>query len=199
MSWGCGKHEWDAGSENWNKALLELCERQVANSPRTWGMQNSICPSCYVELLDALEQAQKELDKDLSKSQLRRLNVQFEDALKQANEQLEAANFWNNWVYPDGASAEDVQNELADYRFVMQEAAKVYDNLTRGRISKPNTKASAVISVVEEIIAEESQAANERIVELKWLLQNEPPDDLGSYTQLERQNWNKRRDKALAQ
>ena len=65
---------------------------------------------------------------------------------------IESAEFWSNWTYPEGATAVDVQNELADFRMVMQEVSKVYDYITHGRISKPNTKAEDVIAVADEVL-----------------------------------------------
>src|SRR3990172_12529242 len=65
---------------------------------------------------------------------------------------VKSAEFWSNWTYPEGATAADVQNELADFRMVMQEVSKVYDHITHGRISKPNTKAEDVIAVADEVL-----------------------------------------------
>lgn len=54
MGWGCYKHEWDAGSENWDKALGELCDRKLTEKPLTFGRDGQICPACYTELEAAL-------------------------------------------------------------------------------------------------------------------------------------------------
>lgn len=50
MGWGCYKHEWDKGSESWEKTLAELCERKLEESPRTFGRDGQICPECWNEL-----------------------------------------------------------------------------------------------------------------------------------------------------
>ena len=75
--------------------------------------------------------------------------------LRRANKQIaefENADFWNNWVYPEGATAEQIQNELHDFRVLVDNVAKVYDVITGGRISKPMTIPSAVIGVYEDIV-----------------------------------------------
>lgn len=41
---------------------------------------------------------------------------------------------------------DQLKRELHDYRCFMEEVSKVYDQITGGRISKPNTSAEAVIS-----------------------------------------------------
>jgi hypothetical protein len=70
-----------------------------------------------------------------------------------------AGEFWSGLVYPDGATAEQVQAELTDYRTFMSECAKVYDHITRGRISKVNTLAHAVIAVADEMFQDDLQEA----------------------------------------
>lgn len=59
--------------------------------------------------------------------------------------------YWANWAgiveAPTGQLSRDaVARELADYSVVMDQASQVYDDLTGGRISKPNTAARHVIS-----------------------------------------------------
>ena len=54
MGWGCYKHEWDSGSEKWDKTLGELCDRKLTEKPCTFGRDKQICPSCYNELETAL-------------------------------------------------------------------------------------------------------------------------------------------------
>ena len=49
MGWGCYKHEWDAGSEDWAAFMSDLCDRQLEKTPRTWGRDSAICPKCWVE------------------------------------------------------------------------------------------------------------------------------------------------------
>lgn len=67
---------------------------------------------------------------------------------------LEAADFWSNWVYPEGATAEQVQSELTDYHEMMQEVSKAYDIVTNGRFSKPNTAHEFIAGAVEEATQE---------------------------------------------
>lgn len=43
-----------------------------------------------------------------------------------------------------------IMRELYDFRVVMQEVSKVYDQLTNGKFSKPNTAAEYIIAAVEE-------------------------------------------------
>ena len=44
-----------------------------------------------------------------------------------------------------------IKRELADYRMCIDEVSKVYDEVTCGRLSKPNTLAQYVIDAVNEI------------------------------------------------
>ena len=43
-----------------------------------------------------------------------------------------------------------IKCELYDFHIVMDEVRKVYDHVTYGMVSKPNTKAEVVISLIEE-------------------------------------------------
>lgn len=72
---------------------------------------------------------------------------------------LEGSNFWTNWVYPNGANPEEIQNELLDYHLFMENCAEVYMRVTNGRISKINTKAYEVISEFENYLLEEIENA----------------------------------------
>ena len=47
-------------------------------------------------------------------------------------------------------------------------------------------------------LCERLNILEQRLEELVWLLEHEPPDDLGMLTQTLRKKWNSRRDKALA-
>jgi hypothetical protein len=66
----------------------------------------------------------------------------------------EAAEFWNDWSYPEGADPQDVQNELTDYHMILDNVSTVYDHVTGGMISKPNTCASSVIAVADDHISD---------------------------------------------
>jgi hypothetical protein len=60
--------------------------------------------------------------------------------------------FWRPLVTRNGkVSLEQVKRELFDYHAMLEDVPKVYDHITEGRISKPNTCASAVISVADEL------------------------------------------------
>ncbi|MEV4246993.1 hypothetical protein AB0J63_26715 [Streptosporangium canum] len=63
-------------------------------------------------------------------------------------------DFWKDIVEnPDGTLNHDqLMRELADYRMVMEQVSLVYDEITGGRISKPNTMAGAVLGVANERI-----------------------------------------------
>jgi hypothetical protein len=71
----------------------------------------------------------------------------------------EAAGFWSNWVYPEGAKPKQIQNELIDYRELMQRVALVYEHVTHGRISKLNTMAESVIAVADDCAASDTRDA----------------------------------------
>lgn len=53
-------------------------------------------------------------------------------------------------VMVDARFAEQLKKELTDYHDMMEEASKVYCDVSGGRISKPNTMAVHVISEAEE-------------------------------------------------
>lgn len=62
------------------------------------------------------------------------------------------AEFWAaDLLLPDGTLDKDkVMRELHDYRMVLDEVSKVYDNITGGRFSKPLTEAVHVIAAADE-------------------------------------------------
>ena len=64
--------------------------------------------------------------------------------------------FWRDIVAPDGeVDLELIKRELSDYHAVMISVSIVYDELTGGRISKPNTDSSVVIAEVRDCFARE--------------------------------------------
>ncbi|MBH8565922.1 hypothetical protein I8748_27775 [Nostoc sp. CENA67] len=65
------------------------------------------------------------------------------------------ADFWQNILCDENGEIDldSVKRELHDYYIVMQEATKVYHELTGGKISKPNTKAVHVIQLAYEHFA----------------------------------------------
>ncbi len=71
------------------------------------------------------------------------------ERIEQYKAQVDAADFWQS-AYPEGMTAEDVRNELADYHTVLEEVGKVYCHVTGGAISKQNTMAFEVIGKADE-------------------------------------------------
>lgn len=53
----------------------------------------------------------------------------------------------------------ELDNELADVEMLCRIASEVYDTITRGRISKPNTMPFEILSVVDELATEERNEA----------------------------------------
>jgi hypothetical protein len=77
-------------------------------------------------------------------------------------------NYQKNWnefwaeicLNPDGSvNLDQVQRELSDFREMMNSVSTVYDHLTKGRISKPNTCAKVVIQEVEALQQQEVDEA----------------------------------------
>lgn len=84
-----------------------------------------------------------------------------------------------HWLYKeDGSIDEDAMlREISDYEFVLLEVPKVYCHVTGGRISKPNTHASAVIGEVDEQVDQGIEKAKREAVEecaeaAKWYIHN---------------------------
>lgn len=68
--------------------------------------------------------------------------------------------FWKDLIAPNGViDAQAVKNELRDYYVFLDEAAKVYFEVTGGRISKQNTTADAVIGQYQEELERDIQRA----------------------------------------
>lgn len=87
--------------------------------------------------------------------------------------------FWKELVEVDGQiNLDQVKRELHDYRVTMTEVALVYDALTEGMFSKPNTYHQYVIDRVNELHEAESM---EQVAELQEALKviqgwaNDPP------------------------
>lgn len=71
----------------------------------------------------------------------------------EANEVYET--FWKDLIETDGIiDMQAVKNELYDYHVMMGEVSKVYDDVTGGRMAKPNTAAHHIITRVNERINE---------------------------------------------
>jgi hypothetical protein len=78
-----------------------------------------------------------------------------------------------NWKenYPEGMSIQDVNNELADYEFLLENVPKVYQEISGGLLSYPNYPASVVISKyndhiqdhIKEVVLEDFKESEEYI------------------------------------
>ena len=61
------------------------------------------------------------------------------------------ADFWKDIVETNGVlDLDKVQRELSDFHFLMEEALKVYMEVSGGMISKTNTYAFEVLNLFEE-------------------------------------------------
>lgn len=62
--------------------------------------------------------------------------------------------FWDEIILNDDGSVdlEAVYAELHDYKFLMDQATRVYWDITCGQMSKPNYYASSVIQVADECV-----------------------------------------------
>jgi hypothetical protein len=81
-------------------------------------------------------------------------------------------DFWREIVEnPDGTlNLDQIMRELHDYRVVMHEVSIAYDDVTNGRLSKPNTAARHVVAAVDEridtAVEDARQEAAEELEEL---------------------------------
>lgn len=74
----------------------------------------------------------------------------------QAAWDAEVHEFWMPIIAPDGVIQEElVLAELSDFSHIMNEVSAVYDEVTGGKLSKPNYFAHAVIGVYEDRASEE--------------------------------------------
>lgn len=76
-------------------------------------------------------------------------------------------DFWRGIVErPDGTLNRDqVMRELSDYRILLEEVPLAYDEVTGGRISKPNTDHGWVVAAVDERIDKYAKDLAREIVE----------------------------------
>jgi len=90
------------------------------------------------------------------------------------NRQNKSADYWSNWVYPEGASPDDVQNELADFHDMIDRFECMLDHATGGRMSKATYTKDAMISAIDdhinELVDEETIALKEENAALSELL-----------------------------
>lgn len=72
------------------------------------------------------------------------------------------AEFWAGILDAPGVDREDrIKRELHDYSFLMDEVPKVYDHVSGGRISKPNTMAFEVIGQHDDLCADKAAVADD--------------------------------------
>lgn len=73
-------------------------------------------------------------------------------------------DFWRELVCPNGhLDVAQVARELHDWRVAMHEVSLVYDEITMGYVSKPNTTAQYVIDRVDELERERIQEARSEL------------------------------------
>lgn len=83
--------------------------------------------------------------------------------------------YWRSIVEKNGhLDLDQVQRELHDYCVVMEQVSLAYDDVTGGRISKPNTAAVHVIGEVTERLQQAAEDALKEAVDL--LLAEEMPE-----------------------
>jgi len=62
------------------------------------------------------------------------------------------AEFWRDLVETGGKLDQDkVARELYDYHVLLRDVQMVYDSVTMGRLSKPNTRVDAIVSTVADL------------------------------------------------
>lgn len=80
---------------------------------------------------------------------------------------LKSAEFWSG-VYPDGWTAERVANEMHDYNMLLDGMDMLYEHVTGGKATKPNTSKSVIMSLHDDHINEiVEDAVNDATIELK--------------------------------
>lgn len=79
------------------------------------------------------------------------MSITFIDGVAEPEVEKVWREFWQPLIAPDGVlDLAQVKRELFDFGMVMDNVSVVYDHITGGRVSKPHTLASAVISMYEE-------------------------------------------------
>lgn len=92
-------------------------------------------------------------------------------------------NFWKSIVEnEDGTLNKDqVMRELSDYSMVMNNCASAYSTMTKGRISKQNTKFFEVENIFDELYLDNDIVVDDIIEFLKEEDINELKSDLRNY------------------
>ena len=79
----------------------------------------------------------------------------------EADVQARWDEFWAPIVAPGGElDLDQVKRELFDFSVVMHEVPHVYMHVTGGRISKANSRASAVIGAADDFLADMNEGAS---------------------------------------
>lgn len=87
------------------------------------------------------------------------MNHATDEAMDRAVEAV-WGGFWGPLMCPDGVlDAGRVKAELYDYHTLMDNASKVYDHVTGGRISRTSTTAAAVIAEADARVMEDIERA----------------------------------------
>jgi len=93
--------------------------------------------------------------------------------------------FWQKWVYPEGMTAEEVRNELADFHFMMEQVSLIYMHITGGRLNKRSYCAGTIISEcdahlqdqIDDAVREKSVDLAEQTLELCWAIEALPASE----------------------
>lgn len=69
-------------------------------------------------------------------------------------------------MYPDGMTATDIDNELADLEFLIDNVSKVYMHVTGQQASKPMIYAEVINSLHDDYCTEVYQEAAKEIIDI---------------------------------
>jgi hypothetical protein len=77
----------------------------------------------------------------------------------------------------------DIENEMADYRMILDHCAAIYDEVSGGRVSKPNTLPSVVVEFMNEVRQKDIDEAEAESAQLVFdhIIESWPtpiPDDV---------------------
>lgn len=93
----------------------------------------------------------------------------YQKLIQPLEHQIESINFWKDIVLTEDGklNVEQVEKELSDFRFIMEQVPLVYSHITNGNLSKVNYFASAVIGEADRVQQQEIEEAVKEAVELK--------------------------------
>jgi hypothetical protein len=82
--------------------------------------------------------------------------------------------FWKEIVERNGKlNMIQIKKELFDYHKMMGQVGLVYDHITGGAVSKPNTEAKTVIAIADDVVGEQIANRAETIRQMIELLDKE--------------------------